>query len=466
MAKVLLLTLYKGQKNYQVGPPLGLLYLGAVLRDAGHQVKLLDLRARQESVEANAEVVAHFGPDVIGLSVVIPEAAVLRATTPRLKILAPQAKIVVGGPYAISSTWEVLGLPDIDAVVRGEGEEVLPRLVAAWTAGEMQPALPGVGYPGVGVGPEPEPITDLDALPFPAWELAEFDTYHQRPRHGYLYRHREYFSVLTSRGCPYHCAFCQALFGHRFRARSPQSVVDEVEALVRKHGIREIHFVDDCFNLDLARAKTICDEIVRRGLNIGITFPAGLRADAMDRELIDKLAAAGAFKIPYGIETASPRLQKMLKKNVNLAKLSMIIDHTVRRGIIAHGFFMLGFPTETELEVQETIGFALNSNLHFATFNHVNVLPGTELWTMAEQLGRTDGYDPANCDYDDPPVGLSEVPPTRMRALARQANMRFYLNVRRLWRIWRALPHKRHFFGFFGLFLGKLTWFGARNRRR
>ncbi len=466
MAKVLLITLFKGQKNYQVGPPLGLLYLAAVLRDAGYEVRLLDLRARKEPISAHAETIAHFAPDVIGLSAVIPEANVLRLAAPQLKRLAPRAKIVVGGPYANSSTWEALGVPDIDAVVRGEGELVLPRLLAAWAAGEAQPELPGVGYPGVGLGPPPQAIEDLDALPFPAWELAEFDTYHHQPRHGYLYAHRRYFSVLSSRGCPYHCIFCQALFGHRFRARSPKSVVDEVEALRNEHDIHEIHFVDDCFNLDLARAKAICDELVRRQVDVAITFPVGLRADAMDRELIDKLAAAGAFKIPYGIETASPRLQKLLKKNVNLSKLRLIIDHTVARGIIAHGFFMLGFPTETEQEVQETIRFAVESNLHFATFNHVNLLPATELWEIAEKMGRTDGYDPVNCDYDDPPVPLSEVPPTRMRALVRHAHFAFYLSARRLWRIWRALPHKRHFFGFFGLFLGKLTWFSVRQRER
>jgi radical SAM superfamily enzyme YgiQ (UPF0313 family) len=466
LAKVLLLTLFKGQKNYQVGPPLGLLYLAAALRDAGHQVSLLDLRARKEPVDRRAETIAHLAPDVVGLSVVIPEAGVLREAVRRIKLLAPRAKVAVGGPYANSSTWESLGVPDVDAVVRGEGELVLPRLIAAWQRGDNQPELAGVGYPGVGLGPPPQPIENLDALPPPMWELAEFDTYHRQPRHGYLYKHKKYFSVLTSRGCPYHCIFCQAFFGHRYRTRSAKSVVDEVEALNRDHGIREIHFVDDCFNLDLARAKAICDDLARRKIDVALTFPTGLRADAMDRELIDKLAAAGAFKIPYGIETASPRLQKMLKKNVNLSKLRLIIDYTVERGIIAQGFFMLGFPTETEAEVQETIRFAVESKLHFASFNHVNVLPGTELWDIAEKMGRTDGYDPANCDYDDPPVALSEAPASRMRALARKAHFDFYVSPRRLWRIWRALPRKRHFFGFFGLFFGKLIWFGARGRRR
>ncbi|MHA1568912.1 MAG: B12-binding domain-containing radical SAM protein, partial [Alphaproteobacteria bacterium] len=201
MAKVLLLTLFKGQKNYQVAPPLGLLYLAAILRDAGHEVRLLDLRARKEPLADHLEEIQHYAPEVIGFSVVILEAHVLREAVRTLKNLLPKTRIVIGGPYATSSPWEALGIPDVDAVQRGEGERTLPRLLDAWARGQDQPALPGVGYAGVGLGPPPEPIDDLDALPFPAWELAEFDTYHRQPRHGYLYKHKKYFSVLTSRGC-------------------------------------------------------------------------------------------------------------------------------------------------------------------------------------------------------------------------------------------------------------------------
>lgn len=464
MSRVLLLTLYKGQKNYQVAPPLGLLYLGAVLRDAGHEVRLIDLRARREALTVHQETIRHFDPDVVGLSVVILEAKVLREAVPRLKLVSPNAKIAIGGPYASSSPWEALGIPGVDAVVRGEGERTFPQLIAAWDKGDKSPELPGVGYPDIGLGPPPEPILDLDKLPFPAWELAEFDTYYKQPRHGYLYKHKKYFSVLTSRGCPYHCIFCLVPFGHSLRTRSAESVVDEVEQLNKRYGVREIHFVDDAFNLQLDRAKAICDQIIKRELDIAITFPSGLRGDVMDRELIAKLAAAGAYKIPYGIETGSPRLQKMLKKNINLSRLKMVIEYTAEKGIITQGFFMLGFPTETEADVDRTIQFAIDSRLHFATFNHVNVFPGTELWDMAAKAGKTDGYDPSEVDYDDPPVHLSEVPPIRMKALARRANRRFYISLRRLWRIWWAMPHKRHFFGFFGLFFGKLFWFGSRTR--
>jgi len=461
VAQVLLTTLFKGQKNYQVAPPLGLLTMGAVLRRAGHDVRLLDLRARLEPFAPHLETLRRDPPEVLGFSAVILEADVLRRAIAMTAEALPDTKIVVGGPYANSNTDEVMALPDVDAVVLGEGEVALERLLAAWARGETRPALPGVGYPGRGEIPAPERIEELDALPLPAWDLADFALYHRRPRHGYLYKHRAYFSVLTSRGCPYHCVFCQCIFGHRYRTRSAAAVVGEVEALVREHGVREIHFVDDAFNLDLDRAKAICDGIVERKLNVAITFPAGLRADRMDDELIDKLAAAGCFKIPYGIETASPRLQGLLKKHVDLDKLRAIIDRTQQRGIVTQGFFMLGFPSETEEEVRQTMNFAVRSKLHFATFNHVNVFPGTELWTMAAAAGKTAGYDPARCDYDDPPLHLSEVPPARMQALTRRVHLAFYCSPRRLWRIWRALPRKRHFFGFFGLFLGKLFWFST-----
>jgi len=464
MADILLLTLHKWRKNFQVGPPLGLLTMGAVLRQAGHSVRLLDLRARTEPLSMHLDAIRASAPDVIGLSAVIFDAAEVHAAAAQLKQLLPESRIVVGGPYVSSNTADVLAAPGVDAIVVGEGEFAFRDLVEAWARGEDRPTLPGVGYPGDGAIPPFARITDLDALPLPAWDLVDVALYHRRPRHGYMYRHKEYFSVLTSRGCPYHCIFCQCTFGHKYITRSAENVVDEVETLVREHGIREIHFVDDAFNLDLDRAKAVCDGILERGLDIAVTFPAGLRADRMDRELIDKLAAVGCFRIPYGVETASPRLQKMLKKNVNFTKLSEVIDATVDAGMIAQGFFMFGFPTETEAEVRQTIRFAVESRLHFATMNHVYALPGTELWQMAEQMGKITDSDPVNADYENPPMPMSEVSLQRMKALTRNAHLKFYFNPLRLWRIWRAMPHKRHFFGFFGLFLGKLFWYSGGKR--
>jgi len=462
VARVLLLTLYKRQKNHQIGPPLGLLYLGAGLQRAGHRVRLIDLRARREKIEQQLDEIIKFNPQYIGITAVISEAEVLAQTVEVLKTQTPMAGVVVGGPFAHSSILDVLRIPGVNAAVRGEGDEVLPKLLADWERDEAHPDLPGVGYPGIATGGEPLPVKDLDALPLPAWDLVDFGLYHSQPRHGYLYKHREYFSVSTSRGCPYRCAFCQNTFGRQYRTRRPAAVIEEIERLVVDYKIREIHFVDDAFNLDLERAKQICDLLIDRRWNLALTFPAGLRADRMDRELIDKLARAGCYKIPYGIETASPRLQKVVDKRVNLAKLSQVIEATEQVGIISQGFFILGFPDETEAEARETVRFALKSKLTFITFNHLNVLPGTALWDTAAARGLTQDYDPGRIDYDNPPIHLAAASPKVLKKLVRRVHLRFYLKPRRLWRIWRRLPHKKHFFGFFGLFFGKLFWFAAK----
>jgi radical SAM superfamily enzyme YgiQ (UPF0313 family) len=141
----------------------------------------------------------------------------------------------------------------------------------------------------------------------------------------------------------------------------------------------------------------------------------------------------------------------------------MAVDYTVRQGVIAQGFFMLGFPGETEAEARQTVNYALKSRLTFITFNHVNALPGAELWRIATREGKTQDFDPADIDYDNPPIHLAAASPAALKRLTRRVHLRFYLNPKRLWRIWRALPHKKHFFGFFWLFFGKLFWFEPRD---
>lgn len=161
--------------------------------------------------------------------------------------------------------------------------------------------------------------------------------------------------------------------------------MSELELLVNDHGVREIQIVDDIFNLDLPRAKAICDQIVSRGIKITIAFPNGLRGDRMDRELLKKLKAAGCYSITYGAETASPRLQKKIRKNVDLDKLKEVIAWTDEEGIISQAFFMLGFPGETVEEMKMTVDYALKSRLMRAWFFAVVIYPRSGLYEMAKE---------------------------------------------------------------------------------
>lgn len=453
MAKVLLATLYWPRPGFQAAPPLDLLYQAAVLRDAGHEVRVLDLRVRREAVDAHLDSITNFLPDVIAFSLSLDDAPALPWAAEQLKANVPRSLIVVTGPYAHAAVLPLLRQPGVNAVVRGEAEHVLPLLVSAWLRDGNLPELPGVGYPGRTLGLDPVPVPDLDALPLPAWDLVELELYHAAPRPGVVYKKRRFFPILTSRGCPYGCNYCLHMHGPRHRARSAESVVNEIEQLVWKYKIEEIHIIDDCFHLDTQRAKRICDLIVERKLNVVINLPTGLRADRMDRELIDKLAQAGCYQIAYAIDSAASRIQETMRQHVNFAKLNMVINYTVSRGIIATGFFLCGFPDETEDEVAATVDFALKSRLTLAALDTVTVLPGTALWELAAARGLTQDYDSARA-AGAAPVYLASVPRAVLKKTLRQARRRFYLRPARLWRLWRALPNKGQFVALLRLFVG------------
>jgi radical SAM superfamily enzyme YgiQ (UPF0313 family) len=209
--------------------------------------------------------------------------------------------------------------------------------------------------------------------------------------------------------------------------------------LKKDYGVEEIEIVDDAFNLDLKRAKQIAELIVRKNLKIHISFSNGLRADRMDEELIELLKRAGTYRINYAVESASPRIQKLIKKNLDLDKTVKIIEWTAARKIFTFGYFMLGFPTETEAEVKETINYAMKSELHAASFFYLNPFPNTELvktWPMPDNWERAH----VDMDYTAFSLNLSEVPDEVLKKLYKQAYRKFHFQPRRMWRTFKVVP--------------------------
>jgi len=198
--------------------------------------------------------------------------------------------------------------------------------------------------------------------------------------------------------------------------------------------------VDDCFNHDLDRAKAIFREIIRRKFDLHITFPNGLRGDRMDEELLDLFQGAGVFRVSYAIEAASPRVQKLIKKNLDLEKLNRAIEATAKRGIFTVGFFIMGFPTETADEMRMTVDFALRSDVHIANFFYLAPYPGTEVSRMAA----LDGHNVEFSDFSDISVNLSAATDDELHNMAKYAYRRFYLNPYRVARILKVVPKNSH----------------------
>ena len=429
-------------------PPLGLMYVASYIRDRRRDIdiKILDGRCKGLSMEQINSIISDYRPDILGITSMHVEAENVHAQAKSAKRILPQIKIIIGGPYACADYQKALEDSAIDFAVVGEGEEVMDELIGAFDENQQISGIKGLAHKKDGKvifnGPR-DFIKDLDSLPLPAWDLINLDDYFygkKRPLENPLQVHKKAVAVFSSRGCPYQCTYCHNIFGKRFRARSAENVVAEIELLKNKYGIKEIEFLDDSFNIDKARAHRIFDLIIHKKLDIKICFSNGIRIDRIDEELLDKMRRSGVYRVNYGIESASKRIQAVMKKNLNIEIANNVINKTIKKGILSGGFFMMGFPTETEQEVMETIGFAARSKLHTAVFAIVTPFPSTEMYADAVSAGNIPSGDFSTVQKVT--INLSNVPYRRLEELRFYAYRRFYMNPARALRIFFAAPSK------------------------
>lgn len=448
--RILLVKPYQSCTNFLVIPPLGLLSIISCLRERlGDRVEIrfLDAKLKKMSPEAFAADLAW--ADVIGISALNFEADASAAIAAAAKALDPKKIVVLGGPYAHRREVEILTAePNFDWVFGGEADHAFPDAIERLLdGGKFDGSIKGMHFREPATGRIVSAlgndfITDLDALPFPAWDLVEWDAYAgEQTMHVYI-KGKRYAPLFTSRGCPYHCSYCHDIFTKKFRWQSAERVLAEIEHLVTNYGVDEFQIIDDIFNLHKPRVKQIMGGVVARygAGKLHFCFPNGLRGDILDREVIHALRQGGAYQITIAVETVTPRLQSLIEKNLNIPKIADFITFCHAEGIVVKGFFMLGFPTESPAELWNTIRFAWKSKLTFASFFTVVPQPGTPLHTLAKQedaealaLLRDNGYYMNNSWYKMAygyPLSL----------VTRLAYLGFYLNPPRFVRIIRTLP--------------------------
>lgn len=251
--------------------------------------------------------------------------------------------------------------------------------------------------------------------------------------------------LQTTRGCPYQCTYCHNLMGRKLRRRSVGRVIEELRLLKQQSGVREIDFVDDAFNLNIEYAKNFYREIIRANLNLNYSYPNGLRADRMDEELVDLMKKAGVNRVVYAVESGSPRIQKLVKKNLDLAKTKEMIALTAKKGISVGSFYMMGFLDETEEEMRTTIDFAIKSQAHTASFFLLNPYPNTEIYKQAVEAGYR-LQDTKYGHYYSLCSNISKVPTDTILRYRNYAYRRFFLNPIRMFRFFRTTPTGLFFF--------------------
>jgi radical SAM superfamily enzyme YgiQ (UPF0313 family) len=430
----------------QLSPPLGLMYLASYLRTRFKaDIRIIDQKAANCSNEHLVSLAYDFKADIIGISTFSRWSHAVGPIIRAFRGKLPGALIVIGGPHVNSFREKALEGTDADAAVIGEGELAFEKIIEAYFENGNLRDVPGIfrksksGEIVKNKGTIPL-IRDLDSLPMPAYDLINPAYYWRRQSFSKIPR-RKYISLFSSRGCPYGCIYCHRNFGNRFRGHSAERVVEEIKFFKKKYKNNDFEFLDDIFNLSPKRLFAFCDLIQKNNLKIKIMFPNGLRADIVTRDSIDALVDAGLSTTSFALETGSPRLQRLIGKNLNISKFLESVKLAVERGVHTHGFAMLGFPTETEKEMQETIDVVCRSKLHTLSSFNVIPFPNTQIYKMALETHPKElkkiRYD---FGYVNGTVNLSAVSDKTLFSYQRKANRKFYFNPVRLIRIIKDHP--------------------------
>ncbi len=385
--------------------PLGLLCVAPPLLSAGHEVKVLNLNLLHNPDRYLCTELNEFNPDFVGITSTTPlikKAYKLAAT---IKKHNNEIIIVAGGPHPSALPEDVLHESEIDCVVVGEGDFALKMIVEKG----LSPSVPNIYYKRDGTiiksTVQGYATEDLDTLPYPAYELLEVEKYSQP---GISSRSQPVGYLETSRGCYAKCTYCNKnIHGYKVRQKSPMRVVNEMERML-KLGFREIHIVDDVFTANMKRAYAICEVILKKGLRFPWYPRGGIRVDNVNLELLKIMKKAGCYRVPFGIESGSQRVLDIIKKKITLEQAEEAVRLAKKAGLETECYFMLGLPTETEENLQESIDFAIRLNPDYAKFAICVPLPGTPLFEEMSANGQIKTRDWDKYNFSIPPKELYE----------------------------------------------------------
>jgi radical SAM superfamily enzyme YgiQ (UPF0313 family) len=418
--------------------------IAAVLEKNGCSVKILDLPALGFSENSLPAIIDQEKPDIVGVTAMTPTINSAVSIMEKVKKCDGNITVILGGAHATILPEETLkNVPEIDVIVRGEGEQTTLELVKALGLSGDIDQVSGITYrKGNSIKSTPlrPPILELDALPFPAFHLLPMKKYRLHPPFG---RRSPVMPIITSRGCPYRCVFCsKSVFGRRYRSNSPSYVVDEIRLLNEKFGVREIKFYDDTFTLDKKRVVAICRLLKEQGIDIPWTCET--RVDLVTTELLGVMKDAGCYMIEYGVESGSQRVLNNLKKDITLEKTVEVFKSTHEAGIETVAYFMLGSPEETSETIDETIEFAKEIDPDFVQFSITTPYPGTELYSLAVEEGHVpekwDEYVYAELkSLDSSGRGTKTLSGEDLRAWNKKAYKSFYLRWRYVWKRFRKM---------------------------
>lgn len=409
-----------------IAPPLGIAYMAGVLQENNIDVEILDATAEDMDFKDVEKELLKRKPDLVALTALTPTIGRALETAQVVKETLPNSIVVMGGYHPTFNFIETLEDENVDIVIRGEGEYIMLNLVQALENQSSLHDVKGIVFEDknskeIVVNPEAPLIQDLDELPFPALNLLPMKKYRLLDMDTHM------TTMITTRGCPMQCSFCSsaAMHGKKIRERSVENIVDEIEYLKTNYDIDTIAFMDDTFTLKKRKVMAICDEILKR--NIEIMWGCTSRVDTLDEKLLKKMKEAGCITIFIGVESADQQQLDNMCKNTTIAKIenAFKIAHKLKIRTIAS--VALGMPGDTKEIMNKTVKFVHKLKPNYAIYSLATPYPGTRFYKEAFEKNLIKIKDWSKYTLITPILETIDCSLNDMRKIQAKAFMKFYL---------------------------------------
>ncbi len=409
-------------------PPLGLAYVAACLEREGYAPKILDANALQSTWEGFEKEVSGEQWDVIGITGMTP---VFDRTIKAAGICRKHCKhLFVGGPHASSNPKMVFEqIPGLEVAIIGEGEITAVELVKALENGQTDLSqIDGISWKKgteIIVNKPRAIIKDLDSLPFPARHLLPNEKYRY-----FLSKNEVVTTMMTSRGCPYRCIFCdKTVFGQGYRSMSAKRILEEMDEIANKYKIKSVIIFDDLFTVDKNRVREVCNGIIEK--KYGFEWKCEGRVNLVDEEALKLMKKANCSLVAYGVESGNQETLNFLNKNTTVQQIRDAFKKTRAAGIKSLAYVILGVPTETWEDSVRTIDFVLEIDPDFVQFSILSPTPGTKLYDLAlenEWYHEIDaGMNPIDQGLKRPVAMSKNWTPEKFEKIIELSHKKFYL---------------------------------------
>ncbi|MDY6853835.1 MAG: radical SAM protein [Thermodesulfobacteriota bacterium] len=391
MAEILLVHPRVSERSFGGMPPLGFAWIAAYLEKNGYNVDIFDLQVYSGSIE---EVIRNSKPRIVGITGTSNTRFMSFDIARTARKIDENIFTVYGGAHATFTAKDTLeNLPEIDAVVSGEGEETMLEIAEAVLRGKTSLSdITGLSYRKNGTiihNPVRPRIRALESLPLPARHLMNMKDYDLKMD----FLDISGASVMTSRGCPINCSYCSAsaMFGKTLSLRSAKNVVDEIEILLTDYEAKGIKFFDSTLTLKRGHINSLCDEIMRRRLKF--PWECEIRVNTVSRDLLKMMKEAGCYYVDFGVESASPGVLKAMRKGITIDQVIDVFHWTKDLGILTKVFFTFGHIQETLEDAMATLDFIDKHNKYITSPGigvGIKIYPGTQVERYAYEIGCLD----------------------------------------------------------------------------